>query len=334
MSIVTVIIPAFNAEKYLYRCLDSVVNQNFSDFEVILVDDGSCDGTAGIIRSYQSRYPFIHYYYKENGGLSSARNYGMKQTGESKYVAFLDSDDYLDADYLMSLINKAEQRQSDVVCSGQYRVTESGQIISHVQYHLDKQGKCILRHLNMHGKLYRTDYLKKHHLVFPEGKTYEDNPFNLAAFFLTSRIDFLQYEGYYQLIHPDSITTRKVRQSDVPYKELEQAIQYVIANKANDYDVFEYTIMSFFTYFILEANRKHRYFKLADRKSDTQVLEELCDFAERILKQYCPSYMHNPYLSVCRKNDIGIKQKLAVAVFMRMMHWNCAKAFVKIFYKV
>ena len=105
MSIVTVIIPAFNAEKYLHRCLDSVVNQNFSDFEVILVDDGSCDGTAGIIRSYQSRYPFIHYYYKENGGLSSARNYGMKQTGESKYVAFLDSDDYLVADYLMSLIN-------------------------------------------------------------------------------------------------------------------------------------------------------------------------------------------------------------------------------------
>ncbi len=334
MSLVTIIIPAYNAEKYIHKCLESVIHQSFTDFNVIIVNDGSNDSTENILKEYKDRYSFINFYNKENGGLSSARNYGIKKLDHSKYVVFLDSDDYLDSEYIYNLVNKAEENHSDVVCSGQYRITEDGLIISHVQYHLDKNGKCILRHLNMHGKMYRVDYIKEHNLLFPEGKTYEDNPFNLAAFFLTKNIDFLQYEGYYQLVHLDSITTRKIKRDDVPYKELEQSVQYVIAHKPNNYDIFEYTLMSFFTYFILEANRKHRYYKLSDRKSDTQMLEELCDYARRILENYCPTYVRNPYLSIWRKNDIEIKQKVAVAVFMRMLHWNCAKWFVKMFYKL
>lgn len=186
----------------------------------------------------------------------------------------------------------------------------------------------------MHGKMYRAAYLKKHNLRFPEGKLYEDNSFNLSAFFLTDRIDFLQYEGYYQLVHLDSITTKKIEKNDVPFEAVEQSVKYVTSCKPYDYDIFEYTLMSFFTYFILEANRKHRYFKLSNRKSDTSVLEELCDYAGRVLKCYCPTYIRNPYLSVFRKNDITLKQKVAVAVFMRMIHWNMAKGFVKLFYKL
>lgn len=334
MSLVTIIIPAFNAEKYIHKCLESVVHQSFPDFDVIIINDGSSDGTENILKEYKAKYSFINYYNKENGGVSSARNYGMKQINQSKYVAFLDSDDYLDSEYLHNLVSKAEKNQSDVVCSGQYRITEDGQIISHVKYHLDKYGKCVLRHLNMHGKIYRVDYMRKHNLTFPEGKIYEENSLNLMAFFLTEHIDFLQYEGYYQVVHLDSITTKKIKQSDVPYKELEKSVHYVIDHGSNDYDVFEYTLMSFFTYFILEANRKHRYYKLSNRKSDTQVLEELCDYVRRILECNCPSYIGNPYLSLCKKSDIGIKQKVAVAVFMRMIHWNCAKLFVKVFYKL
>lgn len=334
MSLVTIIIPAYNAEKYIRKCLESVVYQNYTDYDVIIVNDGSCDNTEDILKEYKNKYSFINYYNKENGGLSSARNYGIKRLGQSKYVTFLDSDDYLDSEYIRNLVNKAEEKQSDVVCSGQYRITEDGQIISHVQYHLDQYGQCVLRHLNMHGKMYRIDYIKKHNLTFPEGKIYEDNPFNLAAFFLTKHIDFLQYEGYYQLVHLDSITTQKIEQNDVPYKKLEQSIQYVIMNGPNDYNIFEYTLMSFFTYFILEANRKHRYYKLPDRKSDTKMLEELCDYARRILENYFPSYIYNPYLFIWKKNDIGIKQKVAVSVFMRLIHWNFAKWFVKIFYRL
>ncbi len=155
MSLVTVIIPAYNEEKYICKCLESVVHQNFADYDVMVVNDGSSDNTENIIKEYKNEYSFINYFNKENGGLSSARNYGIDRLKDSKYV----------------------------VCSGQYRITEDGKIISHVRYILDGQGKCVLRHLNMHGKIYRVDYLKKYNLRFPEGKTYEDNPFNLAAFF-------------------------------------------------------------------------------------------------------------------------------------------------------
>ncbi len=334
MSLVTVIIPAYNAEKYIYQCLESVVQQSFHSYDVLVVNDGSTDNTEHILKEYTNKYSYISYRNKENGGLSSARNYGMDQLKNSKYVVFLDSDDYLDSRYLSVLVEKAESNQADVVCSGQYRITEDGKIISHVQYHLDREGKCVLRHLNMHGKLYRVDYLRKHNLRFPEGKTYEDNPFNLAAFFLTERISFLQYEGYYQLVHLNSITTRKILESDVPFKELEESVRYVINHQPNNYDIFVYTLMSFFTYFILEANRKHRYFKLADRKSDMKLIGELCDYARMILESYCPSYTHNPYLSLWKKNDIEMKQKMAVAVFAHMIHWNCEKLFVKIFYKL
>lgn len=197
MSLVTVIIPAYNEEKYICKCLESVVHQNFADYDVMVVNDGSSDNTENIIKEYKNEYSFINYFNKENGGLSSARNYGIDRLKDSKYVVFLDSDDYLDSEYLCNLVASAEEKQSDVVCSGQYRITEDGKIISHVRYILDGQGKCVLRHLNMHGKIYRVDYLKKYNLRFPEGKTYEDNPFNLAAF--SSRDS--QWSRYFRIVH-------------------------------------------------------------------------------------------------------------------------------------
>ncbi len=93
MPKVSVIIPAYNAEKYIAETLDSVVNQTYSDFEVIIVDDGSKDGTVSIIKQYQGKYPEkIRLIQKENGGPASARNVGIKvATGE--YIAFIDADD-------------------------------------------------------------------------------------------------------------------------------------------------------------------------------------------------------------------------------------------------
>ncbi|MDE5802555.1 MAG: glycosyltransferase family 2 protein [Lachnospiraceae bacterium] len=334
MSMVTVIIPAYNAEKYIHRCLESVVHQSYTDYDVLIVNDGSSDNTENILKEYKSKYPFVDYCNKENGGVSSARNFGMRQLKQSRYVAFVDSDDYVAEEYLLRLMTVAERNQSDVVCSGQYRVTEDDQIFQHVQYHPNEQGKCILRHLNLHGKAYRVDYIRQHNLKFPEGKIYEENSFNLIAYFLTPRIDFLQYEGYYQLVHLNSITTKKIKRENVPFEELEQSVKYVIAHKPYDYNVFEYTLLSFITYFILEANRKHRYFKLKERKSDTSLLQELCDYARELLEKYCPSYVRNPYLSLFKKSDIAMKQKLAVAVFARMLHFKCAKFFVKVFYKL
>ena len=96
MPSVSIIIPVYNVEKYIEKCLESLVNQTLEDIELIIVNDGSTDNSENIILQYKEKYPNkIKYYTKQNGGLSDARNFGMPfATG--KYVAFLDSDDYVE----------------------------------------------------------------------------------------------------------------------------------------------------------------------------------------------------------------------------------------------
>ena len=112
---VSVIVPVYNVEAYLDKCLNSLVNQTLKEIEIIVVNDGSKDNSEKIIEKYKEKYPEkIKYYKKENGGLSSARNYGLKYAiGE--YVAFVDSDDYVDLKMYEKMINLANLENSDIV---------------------------------------------------------------------------------------------------------------------------------------------------------------------------------------------------------------------------
>ena len=100
---ISVIVPVYNTEKYLSKCLDSIVNQSYENIEIIIVNDGSTDDSEKIIKEYEQKYPNkIKYFKKENGGLSSARNYGiLKSAGE--YISFVDSDDYIDINLFKQL---------------------------------------------------------------------------------------------------------------------------------------------------------------------------------------------------------------------------------------
>lgn len=109
MPKISIIVPVYNTEKYLKKCLDSLINQTFKDIEIVIINDGSTDNSEKIIKEYEQKYSDkIKSYKKENGGLSSARNYGIsKANGE--YIAFVDSDDYVDLevfDKLKEEINK------------------------------------------------------------------------------------------------------------------------------------------------------------------------------------------------------------------------------------
>jgi len=116
---VSVIIPAYNSAHYLKIALDSVLNQSFSDLEIILVDDGSTDNTKGLLNDYSDER--IQYYYKENGGLSSARNYGIERA-KGKYLAFLDADDIWEHNKIEEQIKCLEEQKniSIVTCNFQY----------------------------------------------------------------------------------------------------------------------------------------------------------------------------------------------------------------------
>ena len=117
---VSIIVPVYNVEKYLTKCLDSLVNQTLKDIEIIVVNDGTKDNSQKVIDEYAKEYKNIRPFIKENGGLSDARNYGIAKA-KGEYIAFLDSDDYVDITMYEKMYNKAKQENFDmVVCDLNY----------------------------------------------------------------------------------------------------------------------------------------------------------------------------------------------------------------------
>lgn len=123
----SVIIPVYNVEAYLPQCLDSILAQTFTDFEVLLVDDGSTDGSAALCDSYAGKDARFHCFHKENGGHTSARQVGFRQA-KGEYVTFVDSDDWIDPDMYRKMCNTAKDTGADTVCCNYIAATPKGDI--------------------------------------------------------------------------------------------------------------------------------------------------------------------------------------------------------------
>ena len=110
----SVIIPVYNAERTLKRCLDSLLGQNREDVEIILINDGSSDGSRAVLENYGSRFPNVRAVHQENAGVSAARNRGLDEA-EGKYITFVDSDDYVSEDYFRAMDEAGEREDSDLI---------------------------------------------------------------------------------------------------------------------------------------------------------------------------------------------------------------------------
>ena len=173
---VSVIVPVYNMEKYLERCLDSLVSQTLEEIEIITVDDGSTDSSPEILKKYAKKHSKIRCVRKENGGLSDARNYGFQYTcGE--YVGYVDSDDFIDPDMYEVMYRKAEEGGADVVeCNLHHTFSgyEDTEIMA--KYYEPKELLCYGRHI-VWNKIYRRSWLKATNVQFPFGLIYEDVSF-------------------------------------------------------------------------------------------------------------------------------------------------------------
>ena len=125
--LISIIIPVYNMADKMGRCLDSIVGQSFTDFEVLVVDDGSADGTEGVVRAYMADNPQIRYYHKQNGGVSSARNAGI-DAARGEYILFIDADDETEEGYLQNIACKATASGADLLVWGLKRCHPDGSI--------------------------------------------------------------------------------------------------------------------------------------------------------------------------------------------------------------
>ncbi len=133
--VISVIVPVYNTEKYLRACLESIIDQTFREYEIILVDDGSTDSSGSICDEYSSRYSFISVIHKENGGIASARKAGIEKAA-GKYISYIDSDDSIDPDMYENMMDKADQYDADVIIcemtseTGKYSVLQKNAVES------------------------------------------------------------------------------------------------------------------------------------------------------------------------------------------------------------
>lgn len=118
---ISIIVPIYNMENYLHRCIDSILSQSFTDFELLLIDDGSPDNSGGICDEYAANDSRVRVYHKSNGGVSSARNFGLDNAC-GQWIAFIDPDDYVDVDYLYELYYSFEEYNADFVATIEYKV--------------------------------------------------------------------------------------------------------------------------------------------------------------------------------------------------------------------
>lgn len=113
---VSIVVPIYNVKEYLPRCIESVLCQSYKKYEIILVDDGSTDGSSEICDMYASKHACIHVVHKKNGGLSSARNVGLNYGTKGKYIMFLDSDDFWKEDNLGNIVGCMDEKRTKISC--------------------------------------------------------------------------------------------------------------------------------------------------------------------------------------------------------------------------
>lgn len=215
MTDISIIVPIYNAEKYLSKCINSLINQTKKEIEIILINDGSTDRSEEIINNYRDER--IKYFKNENQGIGKTRNFGVeKATG--KYLMFVDSDDYLKEDACEILFKKAEKEKLDLVICNYYKVdeeTDKKEIIEIKEFKNTKlkDNKELLLNVNLApwNKLYKRDLIKKNKIKFVENLKYEDAPFVVETMDKAKRIGQVTEALNYYVIHKNSETTIRDR---------------------------------------------------------------------------------------------------------------------------
>lgn len=209
--LVSVIIPIYNVEQYLAYCMESVLAQTYKMLEIVLVDDGSTDKSGEMCDCYQKQDDRVRVIHKKNGGLSSARNAGIKiMTGE--YVVFIDSDDYVSTSYVEILMDYAKKDQADLVISSYEKVIGNCAYEGIVKFDIHRtfnsdslQYGMLARKIPMYacGKLYKAMLFNA--VQFPEGKLYEDVPTSWEISKCIERATYINAKLYFYRQRPDSI---------------------------------------------------------------------------------------------------------------------------------
>ncbi|OMC67808.1 hypothetical protein BK121_16830 [Paenibacillus odorifer] len=216
---ISIVVPIYNVEQYLDRCMQSLVNQTYKDIEIILVNDGSTDTSSSICDKYEKVDRRVQVIHKLNGGLSDARNYGLR-VAKGEYVLFVDSDDYIELDACEKLCNVlkdaspnapdliigiARKIHNDKVSYLIHKGSENYALLTGSEYML-KELKTESLHMAVWLNLYRNEFLKKNELDFKVGLLHEDEQFTPRVLLKAEKVLCTDIIFYNYVIRDSSIT--------------------------------------------------------------------------------------------------------------------------------
>lgn len=212
---VSIIIPVYNAERYLRRCLDTIVNQTFKNLEIILINDGSTDNSLNIMNQYKRKHKNIEIINQQNSGQGEARNKGMS-IAKGNYITFADADDWLSEDYVEVLYETIKNNNADIsVCNMIMVMSKTFKEIKSMKFpkselNGDEAVRDLLQDKELKsypwGKLYKKSIFLENNIIFPARMFYEDLGIIFQAFYYCSKIALVNEYCYYYFQSEESST--------------------------------------------------------------------------------------------------------------------------------
>lgn len=289
MPKVSVIVPVYNVEKYLDRCLDSLVNQTLQEIEIIVINDSTPDQSQIIIDKYMNLYPNkVFSYIKPNGGLSDARNYGMSKM-KGDYFGFVDGDDYVEYSMFEKLYERATQEEADVTtCDFYWTYPNRLQRATDGPYTNERE---LLTKMmpTVWNKLYKKSWFDSLDIEFPVGLRYEDSSFSIRLAPFIKKLAYVNEPLVYYVQRQDSITytqNSKVGDMLTVFNDIFEFYQ-----KHNLYDQYqselEYLTLKYFL-----GSSFLRAAQIQDKNTRKAILKEGWD----LLNKRFPTWRKNQYL--------------------------------------
>lgn len=303
MTKVSVIVPVWNVENYLKKCLESLVKQTFNDFEIVVINDGSPDNSQDIIDEYKTTYPeLIKPFIKQNGGLASARNFGIKHS-QGEYIMFVDSDDWVDTTIVEKLYNCAINTNSDIVVCGAYGVYDekNKDLETFKNYNTDISKNYIINCPGACWQLIKRKIMINNNLFFLENHFYEDIAIIPSFSLFSKNITYLNEKLYYYFIRSGSIMNQQKYSKSLEdiFDSLDHLTNIFIENKAYQkyYSELEYIYVEH----LLHA-ASLRFFKFEKYDQLDKIVS--------IMKQKFPKWKKN-----CYYKKQNIKYKIVCTLF-------------------
>lgn len=334
---VTVIIPAYNSESTIERCVESVAHQTYQNIEIIVINDGSTDHTLERLTMLSGRYSQMRIMDQANTGVSVARHRAA-ESACGQYLAFLDSDDYLASDYIERFVSDAEQYQADVCICGYTLVSTDGDVQSRIVptgYQRGVSEEYAYRIMSTGARFYRTAFWRECNMPVVEDAHVrgEDIPIALLANYVARRIHITDQCGYYYVQHDDSARHRMrgLHGYGLPLEEISSVVRRVFEawegtrglRNANDAYTVENDLdrahWQFFQMGVIRVCITFRWdlMRGADHNQQTVIRQ----WADALVSRYMPDVMHNRYLRFPNRLQIPLAQKAACQLYI----WTVAR---------